>query len=254
MNDVNPYSTPDAELSIQTSSQYELNDPRLVSFGRGAAWVGEGFAFFKQSAGAWVGTCVVGFIIMLILSIVPLINVLVGFFSYVWLAGLMLGLKAQDEGKPFELRYLFAGFSNNLGKLVLLGVITMLMSFGVMFAAVGSIYFQMLAGTVDPNTIIEDFTGLMLRMLIAMLFFIPLAMAIWFAPALIVLHDLPIIKAVRLSFAACAKNVFPFLLYGIVLLGVFIIGMLPLMLGLLVVMPLFFGSIYASYKDIFLVR
>jgi uncharacterized membrane protein len=76
-------------------------------------------------------------------------------------------------------------------------------------------------------------------------------MAVWLAPALIAIHDTPVITAMKLSFFGCLKNVLPFLIYGILAMILFIIGALPLGLGLLIVMPMFFGSIYAAYKDIY---
>ncbi len=252
MTENNPYSTPDAELAVQSSTEYELQEPRMVGIGRGASWLSEGFNFFKQSAGAWIGTCIVGFIIMIVLSVVPLVNLVTGLLTYVWLAGLMLGLRAQDDGKPFELSYLFAGFKNKFGKLMLLGLVMMVISVAIVAVLFGSLYWEMMSGGMDPNVFAGDVSGFMLKMAFAMLLFIPLAMAIWFAPVLIVLHDVSIASALRLSFVACTKNFLPFLVYGVVLFVLMIVGTLPLMLGMLVVMPVFFGSVYASYKDIFI--
>jgi uncharacterized membrane protein len=54
------------------------------------------------------------------------------------------------------------------------------------------------------------------------------------------------------SFTGCLKNVLPFLLYGAVLLLLSVIATLPLLLGWLVLGPVFAGSVYASYRDIYL--
>jgi uncharacterized membrane protein len=81
--------------------------------------------------------------------------------------------------------------------------------------------------------------------------FVPLVMAFWFAPALVVLHDVPAFPAMRMSFLACLKNFLPFLLYGIVLTVLAVIATLPLLLGWLVLSPVMWASMYASYRDMF---
>ena len=40
-------------------------------------------------------------------------------------------------------------------------------------------------------------------------------MLIWFAPLLVVFNGLPPLEAMKLSFAACLKNMLPFLVYGV---------------------------------------
>jgi uncharacterized membrane protein len=87
--------------------------------------------------------------------------------------------------------------------------------------------------------------------LVGALFLIPLMMAYFFAPALVVLDGLPAPTAMRLSFSGCLKNIVPFLLYGLVGLVLLVLGAIPFGLGLLVVMPVFVGSIYAAYRDIY---
>ena len=46
-------------------------------------------------------------------------------------------------------------------------------------------------------------------------------------------------------------NILPFLIYGLVAMVLVILGSLPLMLGLLVVVPLLTIAIYTAYRDIF---
>ena len=54
------------------------------------------------------------------------------------------------------------------------------------------------------------------------------------------------------SFSGCLKNMLPFLLYGVVLFVLSILASLPLLLGWLVLGPVFGASIYTSYRDIYL--
>jgi uncharacterized membrane protein len=54
------------------------------------------------------------------------------------------------------------------------------------------------------------------------------------------------------SFTGCLRNIVPFLVYGVVMLGLGIVACIPLMLGWLVLGPVLAASLYTSYKDIYL--
>jgi len=99
----------------------------------------------------------------------------------------------------------------------------------------------------------QQVLSMILAVLVMTLFMIPLLMLFWFAPTLIVLHDdVGIIEAMKLSFLGCIRNILPFLIYGLVGFILMILASIPFGLGWLVLGPVLFGTIYASYKDIFL--
>ncbi|HSF48641.1 MAG TPA: hypothetical protein VLA73_09785, partial [Burkholderiales bacterium] len=56
------------------------------------------------------------------------------------------------------------------------------------------------------------------------------------------------------SFNACLANIAPFLLYGVILFIAALAAIIPFGLGLLILVPTLFGSIYASYLDVFSVE
>jgi uncharacterized membrane protein len=80
---------------------------------------------------------------------------------------------------------------------------------------------------------------------------VPLYMATWFAPALIVLHDQAPGAALKASFFACLRNWIPFLVYGVVLFVLCLVAAIPAGLGYLVLIPVLIASVYTSYRDIF---
>ena len=80
---------------------------------------------------------------------------------------------------------------------------------------------------------------------------LPLYMATWFAPALIVLHGLAPVAALKASFYACLRNWIPFLIYSVVLLVACLIAVIPAFLGFLVLIPVLIASVYTAYRDIF---
>jgi uncharacterized membrane protein len=79
-------------------------------------------------------------------------------------------------------------------------------------------------------------------------------MAVFFAPALIVLHNFKLGEALKASFHACWRNMLPFLVWGVVALVLAIVASVPLFLGWLLLGPVMLVSMYVAYRDIFFVR
>ena len=88
-------------------------------------------------------------------------------------------------------------------------------------------------------------------MLLGLLLGVPLMMAYWFAPALVVLRSDEPFAAMKASFVACLVNILPMLVYSLLGLVFAIVATIPLGLGWFVLAPVFAASVYASYKDIF---
>lgn len=254
MENENVYQPPESELYVEPplpSDGLSYAGPSARSVSDGISWISSGFAFFKADPMQWIVTLVVGFVIMLVIQIVPIVGMIVGMLTtYVWIGGLMIGCHAVRQGKPFNIEYLFAAFKTHLGALVGLSAIYLVLTVLIMGIAVGAVYYDIMIGTAEPEQIFN--ATIMLKILVAMAFLIPVLMAIWFAPVLIVLQDMSVIEAMKASFVGCLKNTLPFLLYGVVCLVLYILAMIPLLLGLLVLVPTLIGSMYASYEDIYL--
>jgi uncharacterized membrane protein len=92
----------------------------------------------------------------------------------------------------------------------------------------------------------------LLAMLVMTALLLPVVMAVWLAAPLVVFHEHGPLEAMKGSFMGCLKNTLPFLIYGVVLFVFMILATLPLLLGWLVLGPVFAASIYASYRDIYL--
>ena len=94
-------------------------------------------------------------------------------------------------------------------------------------------------------------TLVLIAFVLSIILFVPVMMAMWFAPALVFFEDASPIDAIKASFSACWKNIVPFIVYGLLMFIASIVAALPFMLGFLVLLPIIFGSMLASYKDIF---
>jgi len=234
-----------------------LPSPRTCPAGEGSRWLGEGFRLFRQDPGVWILNLIIFLVIMAIVGTIPIVSLVSALMGPVFMGGLILGCRDQDRGRPLEVAHVFAGFREQTGRLVAVGALNLLafvlifllsmvltMVFGVNVLESGGM--ATAPGTPDP-------LGILLMWLLMVLMSVPVAMLFWFAPALVVLHPkLGVMQALGLSFRGCLHNALPFLIYGLVLLVLGIVASIPFLLGWLVLGPVVIGSIYASYKDIFL--
>ncbi len=256
----NPYAAPQSDVSpVSDSDSGEMTGPHSVPAGNGWSWIAGGWNYFKQNPLAWIGAIIVWFVMMMAATIIPLIGPLaVNLLTPVIMAGFMLGANEQREGGSFGLRHLFAGFSTNAGKLILVGLFYLIGMFlimtvvamvvgGSLFASMG----QLTAAEANPEIAAAMMGPFLLAMLIAMALMMPLLMAYWFAPALVAFEDLGAFEAMKLSFRGCLKNVLPFLVYSVVAFALAFIAMIPFGLGMLVMAPVMIAAMYVSYRDIY---
>lgn len=256
MSEQNPYTPPRALVGGSGGGgPWELAQPRRLPGGHGWGWIREGFALFGRSPGLWIVIYLLFGLISTVLSMLPLVSIGTYVLSPIFIGGLMLGCRRLDEGDRLEVADLFAGFTANggklagvgglfLGGLLLIGAAVMMI---VLPTAVLPALEQMGHGPPPPFAIM----GVLIAVSVSLLLLVPLLMAVWLAPALVVFHDVDIMDSLTQSFKASARNAWPLTVYGLAMLALTFLGALPLLLGLLVIGPLTFTSTYAAYKDIF---
>jgi len=225
-----------------------------VKASHGWGWIVGGFELFKQSPVIWIALFFIYLLIAMVLTMIPLAGAIVlNLLAPVFMAGFMLGCKAIEEGDELEINHLFAGFKQNTSQLVTVGGIYLagvIVIVGLVFLMTGHAGME---GLMDSHGhAAADASGeLLLSLLIALAVMLPLVMAYWFAPALVVLHDMKALDAMKQSFFACLHNILPFLVYSLLSGLLMLLAMIPLGLGLLVMIPTMTASLYVSYKDIF---
>jgi hypothetical protein len=284
-----------------TQADHGRIEPRVVAAGAGATWWAEGWRTFTAQIGTWIGIVIVYVVISLLLSKVPYIGgVAQWLLTPVFVGGIMLGCNALDRSQPLRVSHLFDGFKGaHFTSLLMVGVFNILLTAvavvlavaiiaaGVGAAGVGAagvMNFDQLAA--DPWKMLGEF-GLvaLLLLLLALVVVAVIAMANWFAPALIVLREARPLEAMLLSFRASLRNWAPFLLYGVIGVGLVVavacvFGVLAGLVGFgalmavfsesvnwgsmifgivalvllyvacaVVVTPVVFGSAYAGYRD-----
>ena len=229
---------------------------RGVAAERGWDWIAAGWELFKRQAGMWIALVLVAFVVFVVLAVIPFVGSLASFIlTPVFGAGVVIGCRAIEEGRELEIGHLFAGFRDKFGPLATVGAIylgsAIVIALVVGLATGASIFAMMGGATPDVATPAAALT-VILALLIMLALLLPVVMAVWFAPPLVVFHGKSAVEAMQESFTGCLRNIVPFLVYGIVLMVLGVLAAIPLGLGWLALGPVLAASLYTSYKDIYL--
>lgn len=231
---------------------------RSLPAGAGWEWVASGWRLFARAPLMWIISIVVLFVIAVAVNIVPVLGGLVfQLLQAVFAAGFIAGCRSLERGGDFDIEHLFAGFTRRFGSLLVLGALVLAgwIAIFLVFAAFAgfSIAGAFIAGNSDAlyETLAASLGVMFLGMLVALALAVPLVAAYWFAPALVLVHDMAPVAAMKASFAASFRNFVPFLVYGLVMLVAAIVALIPFGLGMLVFVPVMLASGYVSYRQVF---
>jgi hypothetical protein len=249
---------------------------------RGVAWLGEAWRMFRGAPLNWLVVIAVYVFIIGIASVTAVTQLAVLIARPVLAVGLLAAAWSQERGGAPSLGDLFLGFRANVRALLLLGAVFVAWVTGAVFATAlvdGGLLVDVLSGRVAADSggaaKVEELvrSGRLLRsMLLAIALVIPVVLALWFAPALVVFQDASARTAFGASLRAAIANWRPLAAYALVVLGVGL--MLPLAAATLVALafpegvarPLLlvgliaFGLVfqatlhisdYVSYRDVF---
>jgi len=251
----NPYAAPSAPVADPSGAAAEgqlIAGGRAVPSGNGWQWIVDGFKLFKLNPGVWILNLIILLAISFALAFMPIIGPLAANLLYpVFVGGLMLGCQALSRDQPLEVAHLFAGFREKTGSLIMVAVLYLVGAVAIGIVVGVGFGFSMLGVMFGGGGKSVNLAAILVMLLVMMALFIPLLMAVWFAPALVVFHDLQPLEAMKQSFSGCLKNIVPFLVYGIIGFVLGILATIPFLLGWLVWGPTIVGSVYAGYRDIF---
>ncbi len=258
-----PRSDSASPAGFGSAPQNAARPPASVAAGNGLAWWTEGWRLFAASPWIWIGIVVAFVVIMIALAFIPLLGSLATtVLAPVFAAGIMAGCHAQDRGGEITFQHLFSGFSDRLVPLIVVGLLYLAGTVAIMLIvgaiSIGTLGMSGLGALLSGDALQGGWAmlatlgaGAAIAVLVATLAALPLMMASWFAPALVMLrHDEPV-AALKASFFACLANILPMLVYGLIGIVASLVASLPFGLGWFVLGPVFAASVYASYKDIF---
>lgn len=258
----NPYAPPSSRVADpeehldSTQSGRLIPNGRSLRPGRGAAWIGDAWRLLRAQPGMWAAALVVLLIAYIVLSVIPVVNIfkqLVVPFAY---AGIAIAADEQRRTGAFELGALLGGFRKQPVSLLAVGGAILLT--GVVFAIVLVIstgtpaVFRMLMAGAKPDPSLFLTTRFWLGCLVGLAVSVPMGLATYLAPQLIVLHDQPALTAMKMSLIGCLKNTLSGLVFVICATLLVVVSMIPLFLGLLISIPIMVLTNYTVYRDIFI--
>ncbi len=242
---------------------------------RGWLWLYEGFLLTRKSH-IMLSLLVISYwMLMAVINIVPLVGqVVVAVCISAFSVSLMNACRIIEQNRPVTLQILFSGFNENRHTLLILGggyFTATLAILGLASLFDGGALFHYLLGGKPVEIGAPESAELVIGAQVALLFFVPLTMAYWFAPVLAGWHGMSAMKSIFFSLVACQRNWRAFLAYGVaaVLFAAIIPGMLlgmivPVLPGgsmtlsalltlflVLVIAPTMYASFYISYRDVF---
>lgn len=221
---------------------------------------------FSAYPAEWILIALAAFAVLAIptiLLVIPLVGPMLPPILLLLLLGGALSLAdAQHRGLRPRMQLLFWGFRRHPGNLTLVGLfyalplilihlLVLLVGGGLLVALLGSSLGGMLAELAD--SIINVLKDLSIPLLVFFMLWGVLLMALLFAPALIMFANIPPLEAMRLSLVASLRSLGAIVVFAIVVYITFPLVVIPTAgLGILLFIPLFVGTLYAAYRDLFL--
>jgi uncharacterized membrane protein len=236
--------------------------------GSGWAWLRRAWEIFRRHPGTWVGLFLASAVLIMILSILPLVSIFASLLQPVLQAGLMVAARKGDRGEELDFNDLFAGFKERLWSLVgvggfslLFSVVALILGIAAAMTVVGVDGLQAMVHLMGPHGAMHEgigpelglslSLGMMAFALVALLCGVPLIMAIWFAPALVIFRGVDAWPALMQSIRGCMRNAVPLFMLGLILMPLMVLASLPLMLGWLVLGPVTVIAVYTSYGEVY---
>ncbi|HET9462587.1 MAG TPA: BPSS1780 family membrane protein [Thiobacillus sp.] len=243
---------------MNTASNQDI--PRKVAASQGFQWVAAGFRLYRKTPLLLSAAFAMLFGVVMALGLIPVVGgSLSELASPLMVAGFLAAYRALDGGNELELPQFLAGVRGPAIPLMAVGAVQLLGTLLIGKIMLGMGFDPQAVMTAaqsqkDPVEMQAILSQAMPAVLTGLALFTPLIMATWFAPALILFGGARPATALGVSLKAVARNWAAMLVNGITLgLLLFLAALVPMLLGLLVAMPVLFGSLYASYQAIFAV-
>lgn len=230
---------------------------RSVAAGRGWSWIVEAFRLFRRKPLTWLALHVILLGIGWLLGKVPVAG---GYVLYllapILLAGLMAACQDLHRGGNIEIAHLFRGFRENTPQLVTVGgvhLVGQVVVSGLMLSIGGPELREIMQGGEEAaaNVPAEVRSRILLAMTVSLALYLPLALAMWFAPALVMLDGQPGFRALLLSLKAGLRNIVPFLVYSLASTALFFLAIMPFGVGLVLWIPVMVLTMFTSWRDVF---
>lgn len=254
----------------------------------GLIWARKGVRTFWRQPVALTGLFILFLAILSTTAIVPVIGFLLALVLMpAFTLGLMAASRDAEAGRRARPAALFAAFRAGpvyAKQMLMLG--TLYAGSFVLMLAISALFDhgQFALGYVSGDRSATDMinnTAVQMAMWVTLLLYMPLSMLFWHAPALVFWYRVSPAKSLFFSFVACVRNMGAFTVYALAWAGIFLLGGLAVgifttlllltgvvgdsssgpatavaaglvTLSALVLVAMFFNSLYFSFVDCFL--
>jgi hypothetical protein len=247
---------------------------QIVPAKTGLKWARQGMRTFWRQPLAMSGLFFVFMATVSIVSMVPFIGAALALLVLPALTlGMMAATQVASDGKFPMPSVLFAGFKAGPHRqtMLILGglyavifLVVMVLSTLADGGTFAKVYFG--GAPMTPEVVTAD--SFQTALWVSMLFYLPLSMMFWHAPALVHWYGMPAVKSLFFSFMACWRNLKAFTVYvfawGVIFMSAAVLAMLiasllgnpGLMMAVfmpmaLMVAAMFFTSMLFSVRDCF---
>jgi hypothetical protein len=249
---------------------------KKITFRDSIRWNKESFKLFKKTPNQSLMLSLAYLFIFMLLPSMPMIQIFSIASILIWPIFLVFAVnfyKTHDKNKEENFLAVFEKIKPRLATLLMLGLICLIYA-GMVTMVLNSEmqgFIQLSENNNELVTVINNFVPMIGKLILLLL---PLLMATWFSPMLIVYNNYSLFKSIKSSIAGCLMYIFPLglswlifsttailfmLLCGLLIgsLASFLPAIGPSLMGaiiffaLLVITSVMFAFQYISYRDIF---
>jgi len=208
--------------------------PAAIPFARlgaahGVSWLRQAFAMLWAHRVRWLLLLLTYYVLLWAIRAVPYLGPFVPLMlKPVFAVGFLAAAWSQERGRLPALRHLLAGFHANLRALLLLGIVFVAGMTGAVFATWlvdGGKLLEVMSGAATLDEAFLANANVEAAMLFGALCALPVLLALWFAPALVVFQDCKAPRALATSLRAAMANWRPIAMYSLLLF--LYVGVLP---------------------------
>ena len=230
---------------------------------RGWTWVKQGYQLIMRNPMMSITFALIGALAMFAALKIPVLGPLLAILLMpIVMAGYMRVCRALEEEEEVELTHLFEGFHKHAARLVALGGFSMLGLIGAssIMVFIGgdalATLMDSIKATSDPQMLVDAMwaagSGVAFSLLVGFALVCVLMLALQYAPMLIFFNEATPVAALRASLAGSLRNIIPYTVYNMIMQVIALaLSLLPFNIGLIVLLPLGFTSLYVSYRNIF---
>lgn len=218
-------------------------------------WLKQGWRLFLAHPAVWAVMGAATFLVLAIAVWLPLIGrVLAMVVLQILAGGMVAAARHSDETGALKINELWEGLRRHAANLAMIGVLQ-----GITLTAAGflAMLTSLLLGLLLDVTGLSHFDWItvavswLVDLFVSFVVVMGMLLALWFAPALVMLNRASPFDAMRLSFRAAVHNPGASALLGLILMvGIPLLITVTFGFGIVVVIPLIATTIYASWREV----